>query len=127
MHFGSIISDQLVLPFYLHFNLCCGVTSCNNCGVMLGNYTIVQSCDFCNASFAQTCPNPYSTRELILCLQLHNSAVVRSLLKSYAILYVILFPRLNILSKEVWDFVNPGLQSRMAFGIFLNVETSAVV
>ena len=27
IHFGCIIGDQLVLPFYLHFNLCCGVTS----------------------------------------------------------------------------------------------------
>ena len=33
MHFGCVIGDHLVLPFYMHFNFCCGVT--------LGNYTIV--------------------------------------------------------------------------------------
>ena len=44
IHFGCVIGDQLVLPFYLYSNLCCGV-SCHRCGIMLGNCTIVQSCD----------------------------------------------------------------------------------
>ena len=45
IHFGCVIGDQLVLLFYLHFNLFCGVTSCHSCGVMIGNCTIVQSYD----------------------------------------------------------------------------------
>ena len=45
IHLGCIIGDQLVLPFYLHFNLCHGVTSCHSCAAMSGNCTIVQSCN----------------------------------------------------------------------------------
>ena len=45
IHFGCVIGDQLVLLFYMHFNLCCGVMSCHSCDITLGNCTIVQLCD----------------------------------------------------------------------------------
>ena len=36
IHFGCVIGDQLVLPFYLHFTFCCGVTSCQHIKYHLG-------------------------------------------------------------------------------------------
>ena len=61
----------------LHFNLCCGVTSCHSCGVMSATAQLCSPTispkvvrDFFNPSIVH--------HQLILCLELHNCAVVRS-------------------------------------------------
>ena len=45
----------------MHFDLCCGVTSCHSCGLRLGNCTIVQSYNLSQSrtrfSLSQLCPD----------------------------------------------------------------------
>ena len=97
----------------LRFNLSCGLMSCHSCGIMLCDLLIPTfSIDPLSAT-AQLCSywvypmsdvtittwylhkgNPSNTYQLILCFQLHNCAVLRSLLKLYAILVIPALPRL---------------------------------
>ena len=91
---SDVIGDHRVsftMHLALRFNLSCGVTSCHSCGVMSATAQLCSPTispkvvrDFLNPCIIH--------HQLILCLQLHNCAVLRSLLKLYAIFVIPALP-----------------------------------
>ena len=100
-NFGGVWTSDIIgyhhVSFTIHlalrFNLSCGVTSCHICGVMSAT---AQMCSpTISPKVVRDFFNPCIVHhQLILCLQLHNYAVLRSLLKSYVIFVIPALPRL---------------------------------
>ena len=128
---------MLVPPSFLFaIDLSCGVTSCHSCGVMLATAQLCSHAIFFNPSIVH--------HQLILCLQLHNCAVVRPLLKSYAIFVIPALPNslwcssidplsataqlcsCKISPKVVRDFCNPSIVHHQ-FILCLQLHNCAVV
>ena len=108
---SDVIGDHHVsftMHLALRFNLSCGLTSCHSCGFMLCDLSIdplsatAQLCSYWVYPMSDVTittrylhkGNPSNTHQLILCFQLHNCAVLRSLLKLYAIFVIPALSRL---------------------------------
>ena len=91
-NFGRVWTSDVIGDHHVSFTMHLALRFNHSCGAMSSrSYTFITAIPL-NHLFTFLKGNPHSTHQLILCLQLHNCAVLRYLLKSYAIFVIPALP-----------------------------------